>query len=125
MKFSEAMEAMQKGAKVTRLPYIKNIYFLLDGNKVKSFHPEIKVFSYTENIMISDGWIVIGEPGEFKFYDIIPFLQKGMIAKLKEWIDSYIEYDHSNKCLILFAMEEFSYIPDFESFIAEDWIIVG
>lgn len=124
MKFKEAMEAMQAGSKVTRRPWFKSAYFLLDGTDVKSYQPELKVFQYTEDIMISDGWQVIGEEGEFKFYDIIPYLQKGLMAKLKDWKEAYIKYDPANKYLVLFNMAVFPYVPDFEAFTSEDWMVV-
>ena len=124
MKFNEAMEAMQNGAKVTRKPWFKSAYFVMEGKDVKSYQPVLKVFQYSEDIMVSDGWIVSGVEGELKFYDLIPYLQKGLSAHLKDWKEAYIKYDPANKYLVLFSMDVFPYIPDFEAFTSEDWITV-
>lgn len=124
MKFSEAMEALQKGSKVTRQQWLGSMYFLLDDKDVKSYQPKLVVYNYGEDIMVSDGWMIEGQEGEFKFYDIIDFLNKGKKAKLADWKDGYIKYDATSKYLVYHSMDIFPYQPDFEAFMANDWIII-
>lgn len=126
MRFNEAMEALQKGNKVTRQAWIGAIYFKMDGNDVKTYQPRVAIYAYNEDIMISDGWVVDGEEGEFKFYDIIPFLQKSKKAWLKDWIsqEMYIHYDQASAAIVLNSMETYAFIPAFDAFIALDWVVL-
>jgi len=125
MKFNEAMDALQKGNKVTRQSWVGAIYFKMDGNDVKTYQPRAAIYAYNEDIMISDGWIVDGEEGEFKFYDIIPFLQKNKKAWLKDWNEMYIHYDNDSKSIVLNSMEPYTFIPAFDAFIAQDWVVLA
>lgn len=122
MKFCEAMEKLKDGAKVTRLPWKDGVYFIMDGSDVKSFQPRLTTFVYNEDIMVSDGWIISGVADEMKFCDIISYLKNGGRARRADWKNAYIYFDRPSKTLVYFSMETFPYIPDFESFIAEDWI---
>lgn len=126
MKFNEAMKAMVSGSKVTRKSWLGNIYFILDGFKVKSFQPSKTVFNYDENIMLSDGWLIEGIEGSFHFYDIIDHLKQGNKARLQDWSnESYIIYDSSEKYIIYSTMSEFPHTPDFDSFNAQDWMVLS
>lgn len=127
MKFCEAMDALQKGNKVTRQSWVGAIYFKMDGNDVKTYQPRAAIYTYTEDIMISDGWIVDGEEGEYKFCDIIPFLQKGKKAWLPDWVEKemYIHYDQSSQAIVLNSMETYAFIPAFDAFIAQDWVVLS
>jgi len=122
MKFNKAMEALQNGSKVTRQGWVGSIYFTLDGKEVKSYQPRLQPYAYDEDVMISDGWKVEGIEGEFKFYDIIDYLQQGLKAKIRDWKDSFIYFDRSAKYLVIHSMESFPYVIDFESFTAQDWV---
>jgi len=125
MKFNEAMDALQKGNKVTRQSWVGAIYFRMDGTDVKTYQPRAAVYAYNEDIMISDGWIVDGEKDEFKFYDIIPFLQKGKKAWLKDWVEMYIHYDQQSAAIVLNSMEPYAFIPAYDAFIAQDWVVLS
>lgn len=116
------MELLQKGSRVTRHPWIGSIYFMMEGNDVKSYQPKLQPYAYNEDIMVSDGWIVEGVEGEFKFYDIIQYLMQGAKAKLKDWKESYIYLDGSVKALVVHSMDVFPFVPDFASFVAQDWV---
>lgn len=124
VKFSEAMEKLKSGSKVTRGAWGKNVYFMMIGNEVKSVQPKLSHYIYNEDIMVSDGWTVDkeGTEKEYKFCDIIPFLQKGAKAKLKDWEECFIYLDVQSKSLVLHAMESIPFVPNFESFAAQDWI---
>lgn len=125
MKFSEAMIQLQAGYKVTRQSWIGSMYFVLEDKSVKSYQPKLSAYTYDEDIMISDGWIVEGKEEEFKFYDIIPYLQAGLKAKMKEWKDSHIYYDNAKKFLVIHTMDVFPYVVDFTSFVAQDWVVLS
>lgn len=122
MKFSEAMEKLKSGSKVTRQPWAQGVYFLMQGDEVKSFQPKLSPYIYNEDIMVSDGWLIDENPDKYKFCDIIPFLQKGSKAKLKAWNEMFIYLDASTKSLVVHSMDAFPFLPDFESFVAQDWI---
>lgn len=122
MKFCEAMEKLKSGSKVTRHPWREGVYFLMEGNDVKSFQPKLSSYVYNEDIMVSDGWLVDDHEEEYKFCDIIGYLQQGSRARLKEWKETYIYFDTSMKLLAVHTMDAFPFIPDFESFVAQDWI---
>ena len=124
MKFSEAMEALKKGAKVTRSQWVGSIYFTMDGKDVKSYQPKLQPYVYDEDIMISNGWLVEGHEGEFNFYDIIDFLQQGVKAKRSDWKESYIYFDRTSKILVIHSMDVFPYSVDFESFVSQDWVML-
>lgn len=125
MKFNEAMEALQNGNKVTRQSWVGAIYFKMDGNDVKTYQPRAANYIYNEDIMVSEGWIVDGVEGEHKFYDIIPYLQKGKKAWLKDWVDMSIHYDQPTQAIVLNSMEIYAFIPAFDAFIAQDWIVLS
>jgi len=82
-------------------------------------------YIYNDDIMISDGWLVEGDENEYSFCEIIPFLQKGAKAKLKEWDETYIYLDRQAKQLVVHSMDHMPFIPDFESFTAVDWMDVA
>lgn len=124
MKFNEAMQKLEQGSKVTRQPWFGSVYFMLEEKEVKSYQPKLAAYTYNEEIMISDGWKVVGEEGEFKFYDIIPYLQKGLKAYMKDWKESYIYLDPTIKGLAIHSMEVFPFTLDFNSFVSEDWVVV-
>lgn len=124
MKFCEAMEALKNGSKVTRHPWRGGMYFLMVDKDVKSFQPKLVPYVYNEDIMVSDGWEVEGKEEEYSFCDIIPFLQQGLKAKLKEWKETYIYLDKQSKSLVVASMDVLPFLPDFDSFIAQDWMIV-
>ena len=122
MKFCEAMDLLKAGSKVTRQPWIDGVYFLMEGEDVKSFQPKLAPYQYNEDIMVSDGWLIVGSEDEYKFCEIIPFLMQGAKAKLKDWKETFIYYAQDIKGLVVHSMEIFPFIPDFDSFVAQDWI---
>lgn len=79
-------------------------------------------YIYDDDIMVSDGWLVEGKEEEYKFCDIIPFLQSGLKAMLKDWKEMFIFVDRSTRSLVVHSMDQMPFIPDFESFTAIDWI---
>ena len=122
MKFCDAMDLLKSGSKITREPWKQAIYFLMDGKIVNSYQPRISPYLYDEDIMVSDGWLVEGETDEFPFCEVVIYLQEGLKAMLKDWKDMYIYLDRPTKSLVAHSMDVFPFTPDFESFIATDWI---
>lgn len=124
MKFCDAMEMLKKGSKVTRHLWEEGLYFVMQGDDVKSFQPKLSSYLYNEDIMVSDGWIVDDGKEEMKFCDIIPYIRKGSKARMKDWKESFIYFDQSIKGLVIHSMDCFPFTPDFDSFLAEDWITI-
>ena len=125
MKFCEAMDALKAGSKITRQPWADGVFFLMSGEDVKSYQPVLRHYTYNEDIMVSTGWLVDSDEKEYSFCEIIPFLVKGSKARLKDWSqDMFIFLDMSTKSLAVQSMEIFPFLPDFVSFVAEDWIVL-
>lgn len=122
MKFCEAMEKLKSGSKVTREPWKQGVYFLLDDNGVKSYQPKLDHYIYDEEIMVSTGWTVDGNEDEMNFCDVVPLIRQGAKAKLKDWKNSFIYFDHASKRLVLQTISVMPFLPEFHDFIAEDWI---
>jgi hypothetical protein len=125
MKFCEAMESLKSGNKVTRSSWNTGAYFLMDENKVNYYQPVYDIFSYDEEIMVSTGWLLDSHLTEYSFSEIVPFLAKGYKARRKAWNqDMFIFYDPTSKSLAVKLMQILPFIPDFISFMAEDWIVL-
>lgn len=123
MKFIDAMIKMQDGYKVTRTPWLNNIYFVIEDEHVRSYQVSIESFLYNEDILISDEWIVYGIEGTHKFYDITLFLQRGLKVTKNFWPEStFIYYDNSEKNILIHSMRAVQYKIDFDSFFKNDWI---
>lgn len=122
MKFIEAMELLKSGSKVTREAWKNKVYFVMKGCEVKSFQPKLAHYVFNEDIMISDEWVIDGHTKDYKFTEIIPLLQNGCKATRKDWQEAYIYLDRNTKSLVLESMEIFTFIPEFDSFAASDWI---
>lgn len=122
MNFSDAMTKLKSGAKVSRNPWKDDIYFKTESGLVKSYQPKLSNFIYNEDIMISEGWLVDEDATERLFSDIIADLQRGSVAKLATWKDTFIYLDKSSKALVVYSMEAFPFTPCFNDFLAEDWM---
>lgn len=122
MNFKEAMHKLKLGGKVSRNAWNSPIYFMMVDKDVKSFQSILSPYLFNEDIMISEGWWLEEKAGEHSFSEIIPFLQQGHRAKLKDWKDMYIFLDKQTKGLVLHSMQSFQFLPDFDSFTATDWI---
>lgn len=122
MKFGEAVIKLEDGFKVTRQPWVGSVYFLMIGDDVKSYQPKLSAYIYNEDIMVSDGWLIEDNKEEQKFYEIIPDLQAGKKAHMKDWKERYIYLDQTLKGLAMHSMEMFPFSIDFGSFIAQDWV---
>ncbi len=124
MKFCEAMEKLKTGSKVSRHPWKDGVYFSIVNNQVKSFQPKLAPFIYNEEIMVSTGWFIDDQEKEYSFCDIIMPLIQGAKARFKEWNTDFIYLDKATKALVIHSMDEFPFIPDFESFVAQDWTVL-
>lgn len=122
MKFCEAMDALKAGHKVSRAPWGNDVYFMMDGEDVKSYKPVLRHYTYSEDIMVSDGWLVDDDVKAYKFCDIVPKLINGSRAKLAEWSGAFIYLDPSERVLVISAMDVFPFMPQFGDFVAEDWV---
>jgi len=122
MNFCEAMDLLKNGAKVTRGVWKGSLFFSMEGEEVLAYQPRFLDYTYDESIMVSDGWQVEDESQEYTFCEIIPFLNDGKKARLAEWKDSFIFLDRSSGKLVLHMMDSFPFVPEFESFMATDWV---
>lgn len=125
MKFSEALEELKQGKKISREDWPNNFLLILD-NEIKCFAPMVDIYQYNSEIILSNEWMIIGDltETEYQFSDIIPFLIKGHKAKIKDWSDFHIYYESSDHLLLICSMFETNYLPIFDDFISNDWRIV-
>lgn len=124
MNFTEAMDKLKSGAKVSRLDW-KDMYFMMVGDEIKAFQYQLSHYLFNEEIMISEGWNILGDTELYTFCEITDFLRQGCSVKLKDWTDKFIYLDRNTKILILSKLETFMFIPDFASFISTDWIEIN
>jgi hypothetical protein len=122
MNFSDAMEKLKSGSKITRHEWKSLLYFMMQDDVIKSFQSRISTYVYCEDIMTSSGWLIDSDEKEYSFCDIIGPLQSGSNARLKEWKEAYIYFDHSVKEIVIHNMEYYPFVPAFDSFVKEDWI---
>ena len=125
MDFCQAMDKLKEGGKVTRNAWKGSVYFKVVDNEVRTYQPSLRPYVYNDEIMISEGWLIIGNEKEYRFCEIILFLQQGAHAKLKKWDETYIYLDRQTKQLVVHSMDHMPFIPDFESFTAVDWMEVA
>ncbi len=124
MNFTDAMDLLSAGKKVTRHDWKDGLYFVLEEGHVLSYQPILEPYSYNEDIMVSDGWMTEEAKESKKFSEIIPELQKGMRAWMSDWKSEFYIYLESGTRLVIHKMGKFDYYPSFEDFRAEDWIEV-
>lgn len=122
MNFNEAMEKLKEGKKISRNIWKDTLYYQLKGSEIKTYQNKLDVFIYDEDIMLSNGWLLIGDTKEYSFVDLLPLLYKGAKATHKEWEKSYFYLELVTKTLIISTIYEQSFVPDFMSFLADDWI---
>lgn len=124
MKFSEAMEKLQSGSKVTREAWKNDGYFMMNENNINFHRKRLTSYVFNESIMISDGWMVEDIEGEFRFCDVIEYLGRGLKVKLKEWKEQFISVDENTRDIILHQIEPYFFTPTYQDFLAQDWMEV-
>lgn len=124
MNFCEAMDSLKAGNKVTREGWQDGLYFILESGKVNSYQPIIEKYLYTEDIMVSDGWISDRGNESKTFCELILDLQLGSKAWMTDWHPSFYIYLDKQDGLIIHKMINFNYHPSFDDFKANDWIEV-
>lgn len=124
MNFCDAMDLLKAGKKVTRNDWRDGLYFVMEDGKVSSYQPVLEHYLYSEDIMVSEGWVVEGAPQADTFCKIIPDLQMGAKAWMCDWKPEFYIYLDPKDGLILHKMSKFSFTPSFEDFKANDWIEV-
>jgi len=127
MNFSEAMQRLKEGAKVSRPHWNAPRFFKLVDGEPKCFEGSVTFYPYDESIFLSDGWVVDGIQIDgcdvvMPFSDIIPHLQKGAKARMEHWENSYIYADTQTKSILLNTISQVPFREDFESLMANDWI---
>lgn len=124
MTFSEAMELLKSGSKVSRLEWKDSIYFEMQGDIICSWQPVVEHYLYTEDIMISEGWMLDGFTEPQSFCAIIPYLQGGARAWMKNWDDDFFITLDPTSGLVLHKMSLCQFQPTFADFLAIDWVAI-
>jgi hypothetical protein len=94
----------------------------MNGTCVNAYHYILTNYNYSCETIVSEDWNVEGMPDEMSFSEMIPYLMKGHVARRRQWVSSYIFMDTHIKTIVFKSLEETSFVPEFESFIANDWI---
>lgn len=124
MNFRDAINELKIGKKIARKSWSEDLYFSIENGTVMTHQPRIYPYLYDDSIMISTDWLIDGMKGEYSFCEIIPFLITGSKARLKESTENYIYYDQTDKMLIIRMMEVFPHRPEFDDFLANDWVVI-
>ena len=125
MNFSDAIDHLKSGEKITRKSWDNKIWFEMSADELLSCQEHFELYQYDESIMISDGWSLLNSETEeeHSFSEIMDYLIRGFKAKLKEWQDMYIYFCPTDRQLILSRHAYNCYTPIIDDFIAQDWII--
>ncbi|HHT9109568.1 MAG TPA: hypothetical protein ACFYDZ_00245 [Candidatus Brocadiaceae bacterium] len=122
MNFNEAVLRLKAGEKITREPWANELYFQMKEGRVVCYQPMLDHYPYTDDIMVSEGWIVEDKMDfPMPFSEIIPMLLEGKKARMFDWEFSYIYLDKETRGLLLHRMTELPFAPSFNDFTAEDW----
>ena len=125
MNFSDAIEKLKSGKKITRTPWRGEIWFEITDGELLSCQEHFEQYQYDESIMISNDWKLLGDKSdeEYSFCDLMGHLLNGRKAKEEYWQDMYIYYCPKDKQLIVSMTVYNSYTPIIDDFLAQDWII--
>ena len=87
MNFSDAIDHLKSGEKITRKSWNNKIWFEMSADELLSCQEHFELYQYDESIMISDGWSLLNSETEeeHSFSEIMDYLIRGFKAKLKEW----------------------------------------
>lgn len=125
MNFSEAIEKLKLGCKVTRESWWKNgLYLTIEDNRLVCYTMSLEAYGYTPEIILSDGWIVSDMPGTHGFGFMIDALKAGHTAKLENWTYSYICICPQENEIILSSRTEYAMTILLSDFMAKDWMVV-
>lgn len=128
MKFSEAMQALKDGKKVS-LPGWDSLYIRfvdhVDGCRLVSFNLLADRFEWNLSTLMEDDWLVNGISEHCTFEGVINALRYGKSAKKADWDDKLIRLDQQSGEIIQISYAPFPFNPSFKDLLREDWFVVG
>lgn len=124
MNFIDAMCLLKAGKKVTRDVWRNEMHFVIEDGAVRTYRPFLTHYMYTEDIMVSDGWVSDMSDIPKTFSEIIEDFQKGCKAWIVGWVHGTYVYLDQETGLVLHQMDTFAFNPNFDDFKAKDWIVV-
>jgi hypothetical protein len=124
MKFSDAMQSLKEGKKVS-IPGWGNIYIKQTDGKIDTWNLLADIFSWDLNTMMDGGWIIGGSDKISTFEDVIYALRYGNTARKTEWVDKFIKLDKDTGEIIIISYAPFPFNPTFRDLLREDWFVVG
>lgn len=123
MSFKEAMEAMANGESVCRESWPQGPYLTIENGRIGAYFEVVSIFPITTEVLLSDGWIIIGLDIEKPFLDLIPFLKKGYKARRRGHPNQHLFYDREIQDLVSTHYETQDFTLNFEAISAKDWAI--
>lgn len=129
MKFSEAMQALKDGKKVS-MPGWGHIYIKIrrddHGGCIGSYNQVIDHFPWNLDTLMEDDWIVSGSQDPCSFEGVIYALRYGKTATKNnaDWVGKYIKLDKDSGEVVLVSYEPFPFNPSFKDLLRDDWFVV-
>jgi hypothetical protein len=128
MKFSEAMQSLRDGKKVS-MPGWSDIYIKgmsdEDGERIESFNMVVHKFLWDLNTLLEGCWLIGRGDKPSTFEDVIYALRMGATARKTEWVDRFIKLDKDTGEIIQISYAPFPFNPAFRDLLREDWFVVG
>ncbi len=115
-----------KGAKIRRKEWLPLVHIVYKDNLVQTYQGQKTHFYDKAEIILSDGWQVIGEEerGEFNFIDIIEELKNKKQVRQKNWPDNKYLYIDTNQFVACEPIP-YDFMPTFACLCANDWEIIS
>jgi Protein of unknown function (DUF2829) len=128
MKFSEALEELKKGKRITRTGWEQKNFLQMDeeGN-IENFVLNLEPYAYDQTIILSDGWIIKGGPEEQKpmtFLEAMQSVKMNCSICLPEWEEMWVNLDKATSQLVLNSYRTEPFTPTFTCFMLNDWEVV-
>lgn len=130
MNFTQAIELLTDGVKITRSSWYGNMYLQkenLDTGSclkatIKTYVKAVSNYSWSVEMFLSTDWMIGNDDSiTVKFAEAIQALKTGYRVKLPEWKDMYLEFDGQSKTVVLHHWVSHDYQLSFNDFCEEDW----
>lgn len=128
MNFEKAYAALLKGKKIRRREWDPYMHLRFIDGDVKTYKGEYTQFYNNAKILISIGWKVLDEEGDYlNFLEALEQLKNKKKLTNLEWIennqDKFIFIDQNQ--IVMCTAVEFDFMPTFQCMTSNDWEILN
>ena len=128
MDFIDAVHELHKGRKIRRKSWDKSVYLqVLSNSFVQCYRSEAVPFLYDNDIILSYGWLILGDPEakEYFFPEAVEILMNRGKVALNSWPpETYLEVTPNSREIFMRRECEFAFTPTFECFMSKDWELI-